>query len=239
MFKRRRKRSIGERVVTLIWPRMGWRRTGAYYAIRIKRLPGTPYSIGCGFALGAAVSFTPFIGFHFILAAVFAYLMRGNIIAAAIGTAVGNPWTFPFIWAAIYWLGGKILGYERGVELPQELTMDYIFNDPINVLLPMAVGGLPFAVAVWWLIYIPAHRMVDNYQTLRRQKRMQRRAVLEEQRQRAGTGGDDDNVTKSAHLQVEVDVDVVVSRDDETMEEIGEEMAKTLNELGKTVEEKG
>ena len=68
VFRRRRKRSILARLLELLWPRMGWRRAGKYYVFRIKRLPGTPYSIACGFALGAAVSFTPFIGFHFLLA---------------------------------------------------------------------------------------------------------------------------------------------------------------------------
>jgi hypothetical protein len=35
---------------------------------------------------------------HFVLSALLAYIARANIIASAIGTVVGNPWTFPFIW---------------------------------------------------------------------------------------------------------------------------------------------
>lgn len=186
MFRRRRKRSFGGRIVQLIWPSMGWRRAGAYYALRLKRLPGTPYSIACGFALGAAVSFTPFIGFHFIAAALLAWMVRGNVLAAAIGTVVGNPWTFPFIWAGIYWLGGRILGYEPGRELPQEFTMGYIFHEPATVLLPMAVGGLPISLVVWFLCFIPLRRIIANYQSRRRQIRMRRRAALS-MRSQSGT----------------------------------------------------
>lgn len=161
---------------------MGWRRAGRYYAIRIKRLPGTPYSIACGFACGAAVSFTPFIGFHFILAAMVAWVMRGNIIASAIGTAVGNPWTFPFIWAGVYWLGTTILGYERGQELPAELTIGVIFEQPTTILLPMIVGGVPAGLVVWLIFFIPLRRVISNYQHHRRVRRLRRQQVLAEER---------------------------------------------------------
>ena len=161
---------------------MSWARILKYWTFKLKRLQGSPYAIACGFACGAAVSFTPFIGFHFILAAVLAWVLRGNIIASAIGTAVGNPWTFPFIWAGIMWIGTWILGYERGQELPQELTFGAIFEQPGTVLLPMLVGGLPVSVVVWILIYFPIRRVVGNYQHHRQARRLRRRRVLEEQR---------------------------------------------------------
>ena len=128
--------------------------------------------------------FTPLIGFHFILAAVLAWVLRGNIIASAIGTAVGNPWTFPFIWFGHQvWIGTWILGYERGQELPAELTIGTIFEQPETVLLPMLVGGLPTAVVVWILIYVPIYRVVGNYQHHRQAKRLRRRRALDEERQ--------------------------------------------------------
>ncbi|MDE0390464.1 MAG: DUF2062 domain-containing protein [Rhodospirillales bacterium] len=161
---------------------MSWGRIFRYWTFKLKRLQGSPYAIACGFACGAAVSFTPFIGFHFILAAVLAWAMRGNIIASAIGTAVGNPWTFPFIWAGIMWIGTWILGYERGQELPAELTFGAIFEQPGTVLLPMLVGSLPTGVIVWLLIYFPVRRVVGNYQHHRQARRLRRRRVLDEQR---------------------------------------------------------
>lgn len=183
LFQRAKKRSIWAKLRQLIWPQMGWRRVGRYYGVRIKRLPGSPYSIAAGFACGAAVSFTPFIGFHFIFGALLAWVMRGNIIASAIGTAVGNPWTFPFIWAGVYWLGTKILGYERGEELPAELTISVIFEQPTAILIPMLVGGLPVGVVVWFIFYLPIRRIVGNYQNRRRSARIRRQQALEKERQ--------------------------------------------------------
>ena len=72
---------------------MGWGRVLRYWTFKLKRLQGSPYAIACGFACGAAVSFTPLIGFHFILAAVLAWALRGNIIASAIGTIFEEPGT--------------------------------------------------------------------------------------------------------------------------------------------------
>ena len=161
---------------------MGWGRIFRYWTFKLKRLQGSPYAIACGFACGAAVSFTPFVGFHFIFAAMLAWVMRGNIIASAIGTAVGNPWTFPFIWAGIMWLGTWILGYERGQELPEELTIGSIFEQPETVLLPMLVGGLPTGVVVWIIIFLPIRRVVGNYQHHRQARRLKRLRVLDEER---------------------------------------------------------
>ena len=52
MFKRRRKRSLAERLRDVFWPRMPWRRIRVYYKHRMGRLPGTPYFIAAGFATG-------------------------------------------------------------------------------------------------------------------------------------------------------------------------------------------
>ena len=175
LFRRRDKLSRWARLRRFVWPRMGWGRVFRFWTFKLKRLQGSPYAIACGFACGAAVSFTPFIGFHFILAAVLAWVMRGNVIAAAIGTAVGNPWTFPFIWAGIMWIGTWILGYERGQELPAELTFGAIFEQPGTVLLPMLVGGLPTGVIVWLLFFFPIRRVVGNYQHHRQARRLRRR----------------------------------------------------------------
>lgn len=177
MFRRRRKRSWGERIVELVWPRMGWRRASTYYALRLKRLPGTPYSIACGFACGASVSVTPFIGFHFLLAALITWILRGNLIAAAIGTAIGNPWTFPFIWLWLYHFGNWILG-EDGADLAGEVTMGDIFHQPETVLLPMALAGVPTSLVVWFLFFMSIRRIIANYQQHRLQRRMRRRSAL-------------------------------------------------------------
>jgi len=69
---------------------------------------------------GVATSFTPFFGLHFIVAALLARLMRGNILAALMGTFFGNPLTYvPIAWASLT-TGHWILGTRPDRELLQE-----------------------------------------------------------------------------------------------------------------------
>ncbi|MGE5765812.1 MAG: DUF2062 domain-containing protein [Bacteroidota bacterium] len=176
MFKRRIPLPIHKRAGSVLWPRGGWRRSGTYVAHRLRRLPGTPYRIAAGFASGAAISCTPFIGLHFVLSAALAFLVRGNIIASAIGTAVGNPWTFPFIWLWTYSLGRWIMGGGHGFRLlPDDLSlMQLIFDHPMEVLLPMTVGSIPTAIVAWFVFFWPLQRVIAVYQGTRRRRLRER-----------------------------------------------------------------
>jgi len=197
VFRRRRKRTLQSRGLEILWPRMGWRRAGRYYVFRIKRLPGTPYTIACGFALGAAVSFTPFIGFHFVIAGLIAWALRANILASAIGTAVGNPWTFPGIWFGVLWLGSKILGRDMPALTFSDLSLTMIFDHFSTIGVPMIVGGVPAGLVAWVVFYIPIHRAISNYQHHRHTSRIKRQQVLAEERQVR----EDDAANKNAEGQ--------------------------------------
>jgi len=174
MFARRNPLPLIRRLWHSIWPKTGWRRQVAYVAHRLRRLPGTPWGIAAGFACGAAVSFTPFIGFHFVLSMLLAAALRANLLASAIGTVIGNPWTFPFIWTWIYTLGYWILGGDANSHLPGRFSFDSIFENPLQVLLPMTVGCIPTATVAWFAFYVPLKSMISTYQEARR-RRIQRR----------------------------------------------------------------
>jgi len=111
VFKRRDKPPFLNRLREAFYPRRGFRRGWEYLAHRVRRLPDTPHRIALGFACGVYVSFTPFFGLHFFLAAGLAWMLRGNILASLIGTAAGNPITFPVIASISMGLGRRILGY--------------------------------------------------------------------------------------------------------------------------------
>ena len=72
LFRRSIPTTRADSILRFLWPTMSLRRIGSYYKRRVARLPGTPHSIAAGFASGAAVSFTPFMGFHFVLGALLA-----------------------------------------------------------------------------------------------------------------------------------------------------------------------
>lgn len=167
MFRRRRDRSLSERAREWVWPSGGWGRAARYIGMRVARMKGTPYSIAAGFASGAAMSMTPFMGLHFLLSAGLAWLVRGNLISSAIGTVVGNPWTFPLIWLWIYFLGNQILGLSGEKGAPADLTLSLLIQHPSTVLLPMMAGSLPTAAVTWVVVFFPLRTIIRAFQARR------------------------------------------------------------------------
>jgi len=204
MFRRRIKPSSFERVRNVVWPRGGWRRSSQYFAHRVARLPGTPYSIASGFAVGAAVSFTPFIGFHFVLSALISLLVRSNMVASLLGTVVGNPWTFPFIWLWLYTCGNWILGVDESAvavhfnmavlwdfvvlglsyvggglifghwDAADHATLGQLWHGMVDIIWPMLVGCIPTTIVIWVLFYFPVYRAVVIYRHNRILRRMKK-----------------------------------------------------------------
>lgn len=182
LFARRQKAPLHERILSWLWPRRGWKRAAGYVWHRVSRLSGSPHAVALGFSVGVFASFTPFMGFHFMIGFLLAYLLRGSMIASAFGTFVGNPITFPFIWILTYRSGLYLLG----MDVPDEITIELpktawwlLFEDPNllwkqfwnqlwPVIRPMTVGGVPWGVFAAFVFYFPIRYAVTAYQHKRR-----------------------------------------------------------------------
>jgi hypothetical protein len=68
IFKRRDREHWRRRMRVYFLPRRNYSRSFRYYWKRMLRIKATPHAIAAGVAAGAFASFTPFMGFHFILA---------------------------------------------------------------------------------------------------------------------------------------------------------------------------
>ncbi|MCK4868446.1 MAG: DUF2062 domain-containing protein, partial [Alphaproteobacteria bacterium] len=128
------------------------------------------------------------------------------------GTAVGNPWTFPFIWLWVYELG-RGMGAGEGrqvkpdalaiiVDLPGVigralLSFDVDWNYLDNlwaVLWPMMVGSIPTFILVWLTSYLVLKPLVATYQAnrimrLRRKQGKAREAARLKAREMTGMMG--------------------------------------------------
>lgn len=194
VFKRRERRPIGTMVAEFFYPRGGWRRAFSYVRLRLSRLPDRPHRIARGIAAGVFVSFTPLFGFHFISAAAVAWLIRGNIVAAILGTFFGNPLTFPIIMATSVDLGNWMLGLPGDMQIPQvaralatastELwhnIASFYTGDPRHwegltrflhrVFVPYLVGGFLPGVAAAVMMHYLSLPVIIAYQK-RREKRL-------------------------------------------------------------------
>lgn len=182
LFKRRDKPSHLERLRVAVWPRHSFARSARYFSKRVLRLTASPHAIAMGFAAGAFASITPFIGLHFLLSFVIAFVVGGNMVAAALGTVVGNPLTFPFIWASTYKVGSMIL-YGEAKELDHRALDKHLdggfLEKSLDTLLPlikpMLVGAVPLGLITATLFYFLVFYSVRAYQRTRRQKLASRR----------------------------------------------------------------
>lgn len=188
MFKRRIPEKWEQRFKNLFWPAMGWKKYAKYIVLKLSRLGGTPRSIAAGVACGVAISFTPFVGFHFVLAALTCLIIRGNILASALGTAAGNPWTFPFIWIATLKTGRWFLGINGEDTVPflevfEKAIRAFVTGDFSGfaaevwpILFPMMIGSIPFYILAWVVSYYIFKKALDKMVELKK-KRKKRASV--------------------------------------------------------------
>ncbi len=201
LFRRRIPADWREKLRIWLWPRRSWSRSAKYVTKRILRLTGSPHAISAGVAAGVFASFTPFMGFHFLTAFLVAYIIAGNLLAAALGTFFGNPLSFPFIWASTYTTGNFILNRKSTYDdnghsdklssLEVGNFFEHGFSSIIEQLLniwnplikPMLVGSIPVGVSVSIVVYIITRWVAVKFQA-RRQRQI---AKAREQRARHET----------------------------------------------------
>ncbi len=175
LFRRRHKPTRVERLRVAVWPRNSWSRSTRYLSKRVLRLTATPHAIAVGFAAGVFASCTPLVGFHFLTAFAAAWLVRGNMIAAALGTSIGNPLTFPLIWAFTFKIGQWILhGRAPDTDADQvhrqfqhglfEKSLDSLWP----MLKPMLIGAVPLGIVASTVSYLAVYKSVEVYQRRRR-----------------------------------------------------------------------
>jgi uncharacterized protein len=178
LFRRRNPLSLIERLRRAVWPANGWNRSMRYLGKRVLRLSASPHAVAAGFAAGVFASFTPFVGFHFLISFIVAFAIGGNLLAAAFGTAVGNPLTFPIIWLSSYQIGNFVLGLEHR-EVPSHELAASLGRQPLEAMLPLIrpilIGGLPLGLAFGAVAYLIVLWAVSAYQGSRRRRLDERR----------------------------------------------------------------
>lgn len=188
LFRRREKPDFMTRVRVALLPSVSYSRSFQYFKQRVIRLTGSPHAIALGVAIGSGISFTPFIGFHIVFGLAIAFLLGGNLVATALGTVVGNPLTFPFIWASTYRLGRSILGapHVRGEESMVHNLAVRSFDTIWPVVKPMIVGSVPLGLAAAAVTYVIVFNAIRAFRIVRSDRlaarRLARNGAAEETR---------------------------------------------------------
>ncbi len=185
-FGRKKKKRLISSILNFIKIFFAFSRTKKYISLNIKRIKGTPQALSLGLATGVAISFTPFIGLHALLAIFISWVIGGSMAAALIGTLFGNPWTFPFIWYLTFEIGQFInygfFSYEENfsfkiikkeistllIILKNIIVFANIFELEENIenlkLIPfMIVGSIPLVLITWILSYFSFYIIFKSY----------------------------------------------------------------------------
>jgi uncharacterized protein (DUF2062 family) len=178
LFRSREPTDPMTRLRLAVWPRVSWSRSAQYFQKRVVRLAGSPHAVALGVAVGVAVGFTPFLGFHIIIALPLAWLLGANLVAAALGTAIANPLTIPFIWAGTYRLGRIFVGgpahFARGGDVPENLA-EKSLHAIWPVIKPMLVGSIPLGLIAGAIAYFMVLAATRGFRAMRAERLAERR----------------------------------------------------------------
>lgn len=204
VFKRRKPRGWLSWARQMFYPDGGFRRATRYMIHRMRRLPDEPHRIARGVFAGCLIGFLPLPGVQFICAAALAWVMRGNILAALLGTFNSNPVTTPFFAVAAISLGhwmlgiqtplnGEAIGFafaDAGRDLWRNLTAVFT-HAPAHwsglghfwrtIYLPYLVGALGPGIVLslgFYYLTIPAVRAYQKSRAAKSKDRSERRRNL-------------------------------------------------------------
>ncbi len=183
LLKRRKRLSPVQRLRLAVWPARSFERSFRYMMLRLARIRASSHSIALGCAVGVFAIFTPFIGFQMMLAALLAWIFRGNVFASAVGTFAGNPLTYPVIWISTFTVGNLFQGSSANAEIgglstgAQALgrSLRHVSPDGVAsavqglwpIIKPMALGSLPLGGLTAFLTYYVMRQVLDARKTRR------------------------------------------------------------------------
>lgn len=181
MFKRKTKATIFEKIKVFLRTFYRFRLYMRYILFKLSRSDGSDHRLSCGLASGIAISVTPFVGLHFTLSMIIAFILRGSPVAAAIGTAFGNPITFPFIWMTIYKTGLLFMPsfkmtnsalnlwefFASVKDTIISLDVDKFFDKIYPIFFPMLIGSIPYYVITFAVSYFSIKALLKEYRIAR------------------------------------------------------------------------
>jgi uncharacterized protein len=190
VFRRRDKLGWGAWLREQVYPRSGFKRATRYVVYRMRRLPDQPHRVARGVFAGFFIGFLPLPGLQFLAAWGAARLVRGNVLAALLGTFNTNPVTTPFFAVLAMTLGHWIMGIEAplnakyighafgeaGHDLwfnflamfgPQKTQWDGLIQFWHEIYIPYLIGALGPALILSTIAYYVTIPLVEAYQKAR------------------------------------------------------------------------
>jgi uncharacterized protein (DUF2062 family) len=138
----------------------------------------TPERTAAAFAMGVFFGFSPFLGFHTVLAIIVAFLFNLNRVAALLGVYSNLPWIIAPYYAIVTMIGAKIIGHAPPEGFKAQLSALFelsvfhgeFWHQLITILKPLlwpyTVGSLLGAIVMAVIAYPLALAFVTSRRRL-------------------------------------------------------------------------
>ena len=131
---------------------------------QVLHLQESPERTALAFAVGTAIAFCPFYGFHMMLVVFCTWAFGLNFIALMTGALINNPWTIVPILGATYWTGALLIGR---ADVPsfdwRDLSFRAIYDQVMPYAVPFSLGGLVLSILGAALSYPLAYYFISRY----------------------------------------------------------------------------
>jgi uncharacterized protein (DUF2062 family) len=129
-----------------------------YYRWRLMRLRERPEKLAKGFAVGTFAGCFPFFGLQMVMAIVLAIIIRGNKLAAMMGTWISNPFTYVPIFWFNFEVGQLILHLGISDFQPSQIEFNWhswqsLANAGLEIIFTLLVGSFAVGVVIGCLFY--------------------------------------------------------------------------------------
>ena len=118
---------------------------------------GSPFFNAKGLAIGVFSGCFPFFGFQTLLGIFFAKLAKGNIVLAAIGTWISNPFTYIPLYYFNYKVGSIFFNSSSNEIIEKSLVIDDLWNQgrifSIKLLLGSSCVGFLLALICGSIVF--------------------------------------------------------------------------------------
>ena len=127
---------------------------------------GSPFFNAKGLAIGVFSGCFPFFGFQTLIGVFFAKLARGNIVLAAIGTWISNPFTYIPLYYFNYQVGSIFFNTSSNNTIEKSFVIDDLWKQGTIFSLKLLLGsscvgfllGLIFGSIVFFIYKIKNKR---------------------------------------------------------------------------------
>ena len=102
---------------------------------------GSPFYNAKGLAIGVFSGCFPFFGFQTLIGIFLAKLVKGNIVLAAIGTWISNPFTYIPLYYFNYKVGSIFLNTSTNIIIEKSFFIDNLWKQGRIVSLKILLGS--------------------------------------------------------------------------------------------------